>query len=458
MALAALFVAGLLAACGPEDEASSDEVLTTETERIAQEYAQDGDIARARAQLQELDAANPIQWLVYLTETRLAEGAAPDAVDNLVKLAVGLGTQSRPILDRAAQLGLINRNPTAVAVAPTNTPAPPPTATAAPLKQAVVITAGAALTQGAGSVVLQPTTAPTSTVLTTDTVLLRPTATPATSSEPMVLVSNALNVRGGPGTDYPILRGMEAGAQAEIVAKNPQADWWQVRLPDGALGWVYGALVQTAGATDAIAVAADIPAPPPTATPAPVAVADTPTPAPAENPPAENPPAENPPAEQPTPAPPPVADGPDFVIIEKRLWEVYENGGVLNGPTVTCGLKRELHVNVVDANGAILNGVAVQAIYGAQEIYVTGAQGKGDGQVEFVLGRGQGVKVVRDNDGREVTSDVADGLSTVTYEIPYSDLIAARYCTDEAECKQWLDNSPGCYGHHSWTVTFKRKY
>lgn len=452
MALAALLAVALLAACGPEDEESGDEALTTETARIAQEFAQDGDVARARGQLQALDVANPIQWLVYLTETRLSEGAAPDAVDDLVKLAVGLGTQSRPILDRAAQLGLINHKPTAVAVAVTNIPAPPPTATAAPVKQTTVITASAPVTQGAATVALQPTTAPTTTTATTattattDTVLLRPTPAP-TSSEPVVTASNALNVRSGPGTDYPILQGMEAGAQAEIVAKNPQADWWQVVLPDGALGWVYGALVQTAGAIDAIAVASDIPAPPPTATPAPVAVADTPPPA-----------VENPPADQPTPAPAPATDGPDFVIIEKRLWEVYENGGVLDGPTVTCGLKRELHVNVVDANGAILNGVAVQAIYGAQETFVTGAQGKGDGQVEFVLGRGQGVKVVRDTDGREVTSEVADGLSTVTYEIPYEYLIAARYCTDEAQCKEWLDHTPGCYGHHSWTVTFKRKY
>jgi hypothetical protein len=86
------------------------------------------------------------------------------------------------------------------------------------------------------------------------------------------------------------------------------------------------------------------------------------------------------------------------------------------------------------------------------------AQGKGDGRVEFVLGSGQAVKVVRDNDGREVTSEVATGLSTVNWEIPYEYLIAAKYCTDEAECKEWLDKSPGCYGHHSWTVTFKRKY
>ncbi len=104
-----------------------------------------------------------------------------------------------------------------------------------------------------------------------------------------------------------------------------------------------------------------------------------------------------------------------------------------------------------------LNGVAVQAIYGAQEIFVTGSQGKGDGQVEFVLGSGQGVKVIRDTDGREVTSDVVDGMSTHSPEISHADLISARYCWDDASCDKF-NFSAGCWGHHSWTVTFKRKY
>jgi hypothetical protein len=101
--------------------------------------------------------------------------------------------------------------------------------------------------------------------------------------------------------------------------------------------------------------------------------------------------------------------------------------------------------------------VAVQAIYGAQEIFVTGAQGKGDGQVEFVLGSGQGVKVIRDADGREVSSDVVDGMTTESPKISHEDLIAGRYCRDKESCDKF-NASAGCWGHHSWTVTFKRKY
>jgi uncharacterized protein YraI len=276
-----------------------------------------------------------------------------------------------------------------------------------------------------------------------------PTATlpaPTAISKPQIQASNSLNVRGGPGTVYPIVGALNSGEQADIVAKNPEGDWWQVSLSTGETGWVYGLLVQTIGDTAAIAVASDIPVAPPTPTPAPVAEAPTVQPS-----------TEQPTAQPTEGAPPPAATGPDFVGIERRLWTVEETGGRLDGPSVTCGEKRELHVIVLDANGNRLNGVAVQAIYGAQEIFVTGNQGKGEGEVEFVLGEGQGVKVIRDADGREVTSDTVDGMTTHSPAIPHEDLIKAHFCTDTESCNKF-NASAGCWGHHSWTVTFKRKY
>lgn len=264
--------------------------------------------------------------------------------------------------------------------------------------------------------------------------------TPTAISVPRAVASTSMNVRSGPGTAYPIVQAMGSGEDAEIVAKNAQSDWWQVKLDAEQLGWVYGRLVETSGDLVNVAVAADIPAPPPTATPAPVV----------ETPPEE----ELPPAND---EPPPANDGPDFVVIEKRLWDVYENGGSLSGPTVTCGEKRQLVVNVVDANGSRINGVAVQEEFGAKEIQVTGAQGKGDGLAEFILGRGQDVKVVRDSDGREVTSESARGMVTEPAGIPYELLMAGQFCTDDASCKSFVD-APGCWGHYSWTVTFQRKY
>lgn len=458
----------LLAACGPQRRAGESD-LTAQTVRIAQAYEQDGDLNRARVQLQALDAANPTQWLIYLAEARVHEQPGQAETNALVWLAMALGLQSRPLVDYAGQNNLLVNAPpptletaaqagsAAISLAPaTETPAAPPTpavdpAGSAAVTTSTVTTSAVTTTVGAGaSMTVSQGVSETAPAVPEPAAL--PTAT--TVTKPMAQASNTMNVRGGPGTAYPVVGAINAGDQVEIVGKNPQADWWQVLLANGTQGWVYGPLVQTAGDTTAIAVAANIPEPPPTPTPAPVAAAPTTAPAPAEQPPAEQPPAETPQPEQP---PAPAPDGPDFVAVEKRLWDVYENGGSTNGGSVTCGEKRELHVNVLDAAGNRINGVAVQAIYGAQEVYVTGAQGKGDGQVEFVLGRGQGVKVIRDADGREVTSETVDGLSTEPANIPYETLIGARYCDDEADCKAFVD-LPGCWGHYSWTVTFKRKY
>jgi uncharacterized protein YraI len=259
-----------------------------------------------------------------------------------------------------------------------------------------------------------------------------------------------MNVRGGPGLAYDITGALQVGETANIVAKNAQGDWWQVTLANGQLGWVYAPLVTTAGDVAGVAVAANIPTPPPipTAAPAPVVEAQ-PEP---ETPP--EPAAEEPVAEEPAPAP----SGPDFRLIERRLWGPEENGGRMDGPSVVCGEKRQLLVHVLDAAGNLLNGVAVQEVYGAQDILVTGALGKGDGFVEFILGDGQYVKVIRDTDGREVSSDVATNLTTKPYAIAFSDLIQAGYCTDDASCQKNVVDVYACGGHYSWTVKFQRNY
>ena len=161
---------------------------------------------------------------------------------------------------------------------------------------------------------------------------------------------------------------------------------------------------------------------------------------------------------QPTPTPTATrsAGGPDFRLIEQRLWDVVENGGYLDGDSVHCGERRELHVLVYNAQGALLDGVAVLGIY-TGVVEVTGEQGKGEGEVEYVLGSGEDVKVIRDADGRDVTSDVAANNTTRTDQIPFDQLIQARYCQDEASCQAFV-NTYGCWGHFSWTVKFQRAY
>lgn len=298
------------------------------------------------------------------------------------------------------------------------------------------------------------------TATATPALILFPTATPTPMegalTSPSALALNGLNVRSGPGTDYPIITGLAAGEAAAINGQNTGGDWWQVALANGSTGWVYAPLVEVQGSTANVAVVEAVPPPPtPTATPLaepqPVTITE-PAPTAAEPPPTT---AEQP--GDPSPTAPPASDGPEFRVIQKRLWDVYENGGSLFGDSVSCGEKRQLEVIVVDPNGVRINGVAVQAQYGAREIFVTGSQGKGDGAVEFVLGSGQDVTVIRDVDGRPVTSEMATGLVTRPDAIPYEQLIAAKYCTDDASCAHFVA-APGCLGHFSWTVIFQRQY
>jgi hypothetical protein len=426
----------LLAACGPQRASDAD--MRTDTVRIAQEYEQSGDLSRARVQLDALSVANPTQWLILLAESRALEASGEAETTALVRLTLALGVQSGTLMQYAVQFGLI--------AAPEPTPVPPVAAavpTVAIETLPVIEAAPAAQAAPAAEAPTPEAAAPQTAASAPPAADLIPTATPVPKA--MLQASNALNVRSGPGTAYPVIGALNAADQAEIVAKNPQGDWWQITLPNGQSGWVFGALVQTSGDMAMVAVASNIPEPPPTPTPAPIAVAPDP------------PPLEAPPAPQAPPPSAPPSDGPDFVVIEKRLWDVWETGGRLDGPSVRCGEKRELHVNVVDINGVRINGVAVQAEFGAREIYVTGSQGKGDGKSEFVLGEGQDVRVIRDADGREVTSEVARGMSTRPAAISYDDLRAGQYCTDDASCASFVGTA-GCWGHFSWTVTFQRRY
>lgn len=461
-----LLVTFVLVGCGPE-EGESDADMAAQTVRIAQEYQQNGDLGNARAQLETLEVANPTQFLIFLAEERADSNPGSAETTALVQFALALGLQSGQLMDYATQYGLLVTSAT-----PTSTPVAQPVAqnvapageapkaeteiATATIPAAVAVDATPQATSAASEESAAAEEVPAAAnplpTQTTAPAALAPTSTAATTvSKPQVSASNGLNVRSGPGTDYLIVGSLASGETADIIAKNPEGDWWQVTLPAGGTGWVYGPLVQTSGDTASIAVATDIPAAPPTATPLPVA--EAPTAAPEQ--PAEQPPAVEPTAAVPPPEAPP---GNDFYRVERRLWSVEETGGAVDsGGSVRCGLKRELRVVVLDANGNRLNGVAVQAIYGAQEIFVTGAQGKGDGQAEFVLGSGQGVKVIRDADGREVTSDVVDGMTTESPNIADEDLIAAGYCRDAESCDKF-NYSAGCWGHHSWTVTFKRKY
>jgi hypothetical protein len=71
-----------------------------------------------------------------------------------------------------------------------------------------------------------------------------------------------------------------------------------------------------------------------------------------------------------------------------------------------------------------------------------------------VLGEAKEIYVIRDQGGREVTSDRVY-VSTIPSGIPDDQLIAGGYCADAASCAAFKDGFD--YAHHySWDVVFQR--
>jgi uncharacterized protein YraI len=407
-----------LAACGPEKSVKSEEKLIAETMRIAQEYHQTGDINRARVQLETLSVANSTQWLIYLTETSIAENHDANAIAALVRLSMNLGLHSAAVSLYAAQHGLSSGG---------DSTANPPSNPSGTINVSVSDTSQPFQATGAGSAQIprQSQAEEATATFTPQPLILAPTPTETPVPKPVAQASNPMNVRSGPSTDYLIVGSLQPNQEVDIVGKSSEGDWWQVVLPNGQTGWIYGELTATTGNTADVAVAANIPPPPPTATLEPVVA-----PAPVQQ------------------GPPP-SDKPHFTLIERRLWNKDENDG--------CKGKHLLRIHVFDANGNRLNGVALQGIY-TGEILVTGSQGKGDGVIEYDLyGSGEGFIVIRDVDGREVASDRAEGFTTRSVDIDEATLIGAGYCSNSADCQVFY-NSYGCHGHHSWEAKLKRNY
>ncbi len=243
-----------------------------------------------------------------------------------------------------------------------------------------------------------------------------------------------VNLRGGPGTAYGVVARLRAGQEAAIVGRNASGDWWQVEVTGVKQAWVAGTVIKVLGAIDTVAVAQNIP-PVPTAAPRPTA------------------------APQPTapPAAPPVASGPHFKLIVRRLWTVEETGGYLaGGVSVNCdGAMHNLHVYVKDAAGNLLNGVTIHEVGGVQQELASGS--KAPGMAEFDLyPPGKDVVIVRDADGRQATSDTGAAPS-VPAAIPYDLLRSGHYCTSDESCAH-LVSEYGCGGHYSWDLVFQRNY
>ena len=85
--------------------------------------------------------------------------------------------------------------------------------------------------------------------------LLVPSAGAQDTGDPtLTVLTRALNVRSGPGTNYPVIGALKQGDEVAIVGRHNTSGWWQVTLDSGKTGWVSGStsLVKVNGATDKV--------------------------------------------------------------------------------------------------------------------------------------------------------------------------------------------------------------
>jgi uncharacterized protein YgiM (DUF1202 family) len=112
---------------------------------------------------------------------------------------------------------------------------------------------------------VQPTLPPAQATAT-PTVPPQPAASP-TPEQPLVTANVNANVRGGPGTNYPVVGALLEGDSAVVTGRNTDSSWWQISF-QGGVAWIANS-VATANAPAANAPVASAPPPPPTNTPIP---------------------------------------------------------------------------------------------------------------------------------------------------------------------------------------------
>jgi pSer/pThr/pTyr-binding forkhead associated (FHA) protein len=100
-----------------------------------------------------------------------------------------------------------------------------------------------------------------------------PTETPAPVGPPVALTTTDLNVREGPGENYPVVGLLPVNTEVEVTGKDPDAIWWQIAYPPGTgqRAWIYAPFTRTSHAEDVPMVETPVP---PTLTPT---ITSTPT-------------------------------------------------------------------------------------------------------------------------------------------------------------------------------------
>lgn len=126
--------------------------------------------------------------------------------------------------------------------------------------------------------------------------------TPTPGGPPRAVTTSDLNVREGPGQDYPVIGLLPVNTQVEVTGKNPDSSWWQIVYPQGSAerAWIYAPFTRPSNTENVPVV--DTPVPPtPTITPT---VTPTETASPTASPTTETTPTPTP-TSTPTPTPTP---------------------------------------------------------------------------------------------------------------------------------------------------------
>jgi uncharacterized protein YraI len=258
--------------------------------------------------------------------------------------------------------------------------------------------------------------------------------------------TNSINVRSGPGTDYPILGRFEPGQTAPVTGRNDDGSWWQVSLDQGSLGWIFGELVTVTGQAQAIPVT-QAPPPPPTATPAPQTQTEAAPPAEASGNSSQASIGSQSPAAQNLRQQ--LTCTQDFCVTYQAMLPIWENGG--------CIGNHSIYITVLEGPppGRPVDGIVVGDTFNNVEV-ASGAKGPGQAEITLWM-NSMSVKVKRHIDGTPYTSQESFSFTSHDELIPAEVLAANGYCDGSVEkCRVAQNQNQVCRGHYSYRVTFHK--
>lgn len=201
-----------------------------------------------------------------LTMQTLTMRAVVVAVAALLLTVLGVAAQS----DEPVTVTTTTQVPVGVDVSDTTAGATSVMTATMIVTKAVVMLGSEVVSQSISTQIALPEDAPytltQAAALELDTAIAM-VAAPAPSVEALAQANRGANLRGGPGTNYPVVGGVRAGDELPIVGQNDEGSWY--KLAEGQ--WIAAFLVDNAPTGLPIAAAPPVPTPAPQPTTAPSA-------------------------------------------------------------------------------------------------------------------------------------------------------------------------------------------